>query len=113
MDRILFVFLALGFAAGGIGTLLGVRFYTDILDRVGVGRGLGLLICGLEIAASIALIIGLFYPLAGIAAAAGLAVLMLGALLSHLRVKDYKGVVAPLVLGILSATAVLIALPSA
>jgi hypothetical protein len=68
MYRILFAFLALGFAAGGVGTLLGVRFYTDILDRVGVGKRLRALISWLEIAAAAALIAGLFYPLAGIAA---------------------------------------------
>ncbi|MFC5265793.1 DoxX family protein [Kribbella qitaiheensis] len=112
MYRILFAFLALGFAAGGVGTLLGVRFYTDILDRVGVGKRLGALISWLEIAAAAALIAGLFYPLAGIAAATGLAALMLGALLFHLRAKDYKGLPTPLILGILSAAAALIALPS-
>jgi uncharacterized membrane protein len=110
--RIRFAFLALGFAAGGVGTLLGVRFYTDILDRVGVGKRLGALISWLEIAAAAALLVGLFFPLAGIAAATGLAVLMLGALVYHLKAKDYKGLPTPLILGILSTAAALIALPT-
>lgn len=112
LRNILFIFLAVGFFAGGVGTMLGVPFYADILKTVGVGPRLALLISLLEIAAAAALITGLFYPLAGLAAATGLAALMLGALVFHLRAKDYKGLPAPIVLGALSVTAALATLPS-
>jgi uncharacterized membrane protein len=112
VHRILFAFLSLGFLAGGVGTLLGVRFYTDIIERVGVGPRLAVLISLLEIAASAALLTGLFYPLAGVAAAVGLVALMLGAVLFHVRAKDYQGLPTPCVLATLSAIAVLTALPS-
>jgi DoxX-like family len=110
--RILFAVLALTFGAGGIGTLLGVRFYTDVLDRVGVKGRLGDLIALLEIAAGAALITGLFYAPLGIAAASGLVALMFGAVLFHVRAKDYKGLPVPVVLAVLSTSAALAAVAS-
>ena len=88
-----------------MGTLLGVRFYTKILDTVGVGKPLSTVIAVLEIAAAAGLVAGMFVPVLGIAAAIGLAALMLGAFRYHLRARDFQGMAAPLVLAALSVVA--------
>lgn len=62
-----------------------------------------------EIAGAIGILIGIFWPPLGIAAAIGLVIYFIGAIVAHLRVKDFKGVgnpVLPLVLAV--ATLVLI-----
>jgi hypothetical protein len=109
--QVIFVVLALGFSVGGIGTLLGVRFYLDIMEKVGVGRTLGAVVALLEIAAAAALLMGLRFPALGAVAAGGLVLLMAGAVVFHIRSKDYRGVVAPTLLGLTSALAVVTTLP--
>ncbi|WP_432947648.1 DoxX family protein [Kribbella sp. CA-253562] len=109
--RILFVVLCVGFIVGGVGSLLGVPFFQEIMDRVGVGRTLAVAISVLEIAAAVALVIGLFVPVVGVTAAAGLFLLMIGAVLFHARAKDFKGMTPPVMNGLLALLAVVFALP--
>ncbi|MEV0568526.1 DoxX family protein [Dactylosporangium sp. NPDC050588] len=104
--RILFAILAIGFTAGGIGTLLGIPFYVAVMKKVGVDKTLSAVIALLEIAAGTGLVAGLFFPALGAAAAAGLALLMIGAVIFHIRSKDYNGLVAPILLGLMSAAAI-------
>lgn len=88
-----------------MGALAGVRYYTDIMASVGVGGRLARVISGLEIAAAVGLVAGVFYPLFGVAAAVGLVALMAGAVGFHVRAKEFKGLPAPASLGMLSVVA--------
>ena len=54
-------------------------------------------LAALEIAGAIGIIAGLWIEPLGIAAAAGLVAYFIGAVLSHLRVRDSKGLTMPLV----------------
>ena len=68
----------------------------------------------LELLGALGLIVGLFYPPIGVAAAIGLTVLMVGAVISHLRVKDALAKSAtPLVLGILAVVTILLRVETA
>ncbi|MFD7433075.1 DoxX family protein [Streptomyces sp. NPDC059861] len=62
-----------------------LRVPTGLLRLVGLA----------EVAAAIGLLVGLFATWAGVAAAGGLAVLLLGGVASHLRVKDGFAAAAP------------------
>lgn len=48
-------------------------------------------LAGLELAGALGLVLGIFWPLAGILAGIGLALYFVGAILSHFRVGDFKG----------------------
>jgi uncharacterized membrane protein YphA (DoxX/SURF4 family) len=81
----------------------------DMADHLGYPLKVWKLIGWLEVLAAAALLVGLYYPPLGLAAAVGLVLLMLGAVISHLRVKDsLKKVSAPLALGILAAVTLLL-----
>ncbi len=67
----------------------------------------GLDIAGLEIAGAAGILIGLWLEPLGIAAAIGLVAYFVGAVIGHLRVRDTKGVAAP-VLPLLLAVTVLV-----
>ncbi|GCE15956.1 DoxX family protein [Tengunoibacter tsumagoiensis] len=54
-------------------------------------------LAALEIAGALGLIIGIFWAPLGIAAAIGLVLYFVGAVVAHLRVGDYKGLTNPLV----------------
>jgi hypothetical protein len=58
-----------------------------------------------EIAGAAGLIIGLWYGPLGIAAAVGLVLYFVGAIVTHLRKGDFKGAPSPLVILIVAATA--------
>lgn len=64
-------------------------------------------LAGLEIAGAAGILIGLWLEPLGVAAAIGLVAYFVGAVIGHLRVRDTKGVVAP-VLPLLLAVAVLV-----
>jgi hypothetical protein len=49
-------------------------------------------LAGCEFAGSLGLVLGIWWPPAGIAAGIGLVVYFVGALVSHLRVRDVKGI---------------------
>lgn len=105
--------LALGFGASAAGVIAGVRFYTDALAKVGVGKGLATVIALLELAAAAALVTGIFYPAFGAAAAIGLVALMVGAAAFHVRAKDFAGLPTVVVLGALSALTAVLTLQAA
>lgn len=108
--RILFVVLAVAFAHGAIGTLRRAPQFAQTMDRVGVPRPLAQVIVVLELLAAVGLVGGLLLPPAGIAAAAGLVCLMVGAIAFHLRVRDVRGASMPAVLGALASVTVGLAL---
>ena len=48
-----------------------------------------------EFAGAIVLLVGIAWPLIGLAAAVGLVIYFLGAIIAHLRVRDIKGINSP------------------
>jgi len=97
----------LGFA--GVIKIAGVQQSLTIRDHLGLNpvqwRTIGLL----ELAAVAGVLLGLFWPPIGVAAAIGAALLLLGAIGFHARASDSAGETAPAVisLGLAVATAIL------
>ncbi len=103
--RVLFILLAVVFAASGVAALAGARPITDLLGKLGVGARLTLVIALFEIAAVVGLLIGLSFRPLGIAAAGGLTALMVGAVGYHVRAGDKAGSAPAAVLALLAAAA--------
>jgi uncharacterized membrane protein YphA (DoxX/SURF4 family) len=81
------VLLALVFLPAGLQKVLLLRAVTSNLRRLGVGRGLTRLLGTLEILGVI--VVGIWYPPAGLAATIGFVVLLVGAIGYHARAGDY------------------------
>jgi hypothetical protein len=81
------------------------RVVQTFTGRLGVPLGLYPFMAACEIAGAAGLIIGLWYGPLGIAAAAGLVLYFVGAVVSHLRKGDFKGVPSPVVILIVAAAA--------
>ena len=103
---ILSVLLALGFAQVGASKVsTAADKMVAELGRLGVSTGLIRLIGALEILGAAGLVIGLWIGPLGIAAAIGLALLMIGAVIYHIKARDTaKKTMSPLILLLLSAT---------
>lgn len=105
---ILGAILALAFLAAGGAKLAGAQQMVDTLEgHLNLSSGMRMAIGALEVAAAIAIVLALvtssFVGL-GVAAAVGLVLLMIGAVIFHLRVGDPpQGWGPPAVLGVLSA----------
>lgn len=82
---VLSLLLAAAFLGSGAAKLAGAKQSVEIRDRLGLTarlwRGIGIL----EVAAAVGLAVGLALPTAGIAAAVGLILLLIGALGTHAR----------------------------
>ncbi len=85
---VLSVLLAAAFLGSGAAKLAAAEQSTEIRDRLGVGAGLWRGIGVLEVAAAVGLAAGLAVPALGIAAAAGLVLLLIGAIATHARSHD-------------------------
>jgi uncharacterized membrane protein YphA (DoxX/SURF4 family) len=81
--------LALVFAAAGSQKLLRRRAIIANLRRLGAGTGLARTLGVLELLGVLGLLVGLWYPLVGTAAAAGFVLLMAGAITYHASAGDY------------------------
>jgi DoxX-like family len=97
------VLLSAVFLATGTLKLIGTEWSMGHAERLGyltrAWRGIG----ALEVAAALGLVVGLFVAALGVAAAAGSVLLMVGAVVSHLRVKDGPDhYVLPAVLAVLA-----------
>jgi hypothetical protein len=88
--------------------LLGVPQSLEIRDHLGISatnwRGIGLL----ELAGVIGVLAGLWWPPLGIAAAAGLALLSIGAIVSHVRASDRADQSIPAAIGLALAVATVV-----
>jgi hypothetical protein len=78
---------ALFLVTGGV-KVLGVRQSLEIRDHFGMQPGLWRIIGTLETAGAVGVLIGIAVPALGVAAAAGLTCLILGAIASRVKVKD-------------------------
>lgn len=95
------VILAVVMLAAAVPKLLGQAEMRDRMTALGVSAGLTRIIAILEIVGVAGLVIGLFWWPLGVAAAVGLALLMLGAAGYHARAKDpIQTTVVPVVLAV-------------
>jgi DoxX-like family len=101
--------LAALFAFSSLIKLFGVRQSLAIRDHLGVKPGQWRVIGLLELAGVAGVLVGLVWPPIGVAAAVGLALLVLGAIVFHVRASDSVADTAPAVigLGLAVATAIL------
>ena len=101
--------LAALFGFASLIKVVGLRQSLAIRDHLGVKPGQWRLVGLLELAGVAGVLVGLFWPPIGIAAAVGLALLVLGAIVFHVRASDSVADTAPAVigLGLAVATAIL------
>ena len=102
--------LAALFAFASAIKLLGVAQSLAIRDHLGISPSLWRVIGVLEFAGVVGVLTGLWWSPIGIAAADGLALLSVGAVVSHVRKSDSIAETAPSIVGLLLAvtTAVLL-----
>jgi uncharacterized membrane protein YphA (DoxX/SURF4 family) len=79
------------FLGAGIPKILGTKTSSRMRDQLQINPQLYRVVGFLEIAAVAGLLIGLVVPVLGAAAAGGLALLMIGAIVSHILAGDAKG----------------------
>lgn len=91
------VLLAIVMIVVGSAKLVGVGPSVATRDRLAVPPTLWRAIGGCELAAAAGLVVGLWVPVVGVAAALGVALLMIGAIGSHYRVSDPVARVLPAV----------------
>jgi DoxX-like protein len=106
---VLSILLAVAFLGAGGSKLAGVKSMRESAEHLGFSfpayRGIG----ALEVAGAAGLLIGLAWAPLGVAAAAGLTLLMIGAVTFHLRAKDSAShYSAPAVLAVLSLVALVL-----
>lgn len=103
------IMLAVLFAALGSAKLLMVPFMARTAEHLGISAKLYRLVGALEVAAAGGLVIGLFWPPLGIAAAIGLVALLIGAAVAHRRAGDGPKETVPAVwLALVSAATVVV-----
>jgi uncharacterized membrane protein YphA (DoxX/SURF4 family) len=79
------------------------RIVAGINGVIGVPMPWFPVLAACEIAGALGILIGIFWPPLGLAAAVGLVIYFVGAIIAHLRVQDFKGLggpVLPLVLAV-------------
>lgn len=79
-----------------------------IHETVGVPMRYFPLLAACEIAGAVGLVLGIWWPILGIAAATGLVIYFIGALVSHVRVGDFKGIGPAAMLLMVSAAALIL-----
>ena len=94
---VLSVLLAAGYVAAGLPKVLAQPTMVENARHLGFSTNAFRVIGLLELAGSAGLLIGLLWEPLGIAAASGLVLLILGALVTHLRNKDSLRETAPAV----------------
>jgi hypothetical protein len=99
------VLLAALFTFSSAIKLLGVPRSLAIRDHLGLSPSLWRVIGLLELAGVAGALAGLAWPPIGVAAAVGLALLLVGAVISHVRASDGVADTAPAVVGIALAVA--------
>jgi hypothetical protein len=104
---VLSMVLLVVFAASGVQKVVGAKLMHDTAEHFRLSartvQGIG----ALELAGSAGLLVGLSFAPLGIAAAAGLATLMVLAVIFHVRESDPPGrIAAPAVLGLIAAAAI-------
>ncbi len=101
------ILLALVYFTTGVQKLLGTKLAMQMGEHLGVSPSLGKVIGVLEVSAGVGLLAGLaVWPL-GAAASVGVVMLMIGAIVFHVRAGDQAAqIVPPAVLGLLAVAEV-------
>lgn len=105
---VLTTLLAAGYVAAGLPKVLARPAMVENARHLGFPLPAFRLIGLLELAGSAGLLVGLYWAPLGVAAALGLVLLILGAVIAHLRRKDPVKVAAPAVLFAVASMAVLV-----
>ncbi|MEY2462332.1 MAG: hypothetical protein QOH64_470 [Acidimicrobiaceae bacterium] len=109
---VLAIGLSLGLVASGAAKLTKqARVVEGINERVGVPLSWFPALASAEIAGAAGLVIGLWVPALGIAAAIGVVLYFVGAVIAHLRAND-RELAAPVVIGLAAAAALALRLLS-
>ena len=90
--------LALVLIGSGRAKLVRDEKVTEGMHKIGVPDSWFPRLSALEFAGALGLIVGIFYRPLGIAASAGVVAYFIGAIATHLRAKDTKGLPMPTVL---------------
>jgi uncharacterized membrane protein YphA (DoxX/SURF4 family) len=107
------VLLGLGLAASGSQKIQKNERIVAGLTRAGVPLSWFVPLALLDIAGTIGLLIGIWWRPLGIAAAIGIIVYFIGALIAHMRAKDTKGMPIPATLLVVAVLALALGLASA
>lgn len=111
ITTVLLALLALNSAAGKLRK--NEQVVSAISGTVGVPERFLPVLAALEIAGALGIVAGLWIEPLGIAAAIGLTAYFVGAVLGHLRVRDTKGVMMPLVPLVLSVAVLVLRIATA
>jgi uncharacterized membrane protein YphA (DoxX/SURF4 family) len=87
---VLSALLAVAFLGAGGLKLIGAKQSLQMRDQLHVGAQLWRLVGALEVAGALGLAAGFVVPVLGIAAAVGLALLMVGGIVTHARAQDLR-----------------------
>lgn len=99
------VLLALGVLTAATAQITRNKVILENLAHLGLPPGILPFLASCLIAGGIGLLVGLWYAPLGIAAAVGLVLYFVGALVAHMRTRDFKGLPAPMFFLILAAAA--------
>ncbi|GHH95797.1 DoxX family protein [Streptomyces capillispiralis] len=100
--------LALALVASARAKLTRDEKITAGMRQIGVQESWFAGLAALEIAGALGLVAGIFYRPLGIAAGIGVVLYFVGAIITHLRAKDTKGLPAPTVMLLLGVTPLLL-----
>jgi uncharacterized membrane protein YphA (DoxX/SURF4 family) len=106
------ILLALILLASAVGKLTHLTPVVDNLTGLGVPLGMFPYLAACEITGAIGLVIGLWYPPLGTAAALGVVLYFVGAVSAHLRKSDFKGVPTAAIMLVAATTALLLQVTS-
>lgn len=96
--------LAVAMLGSGYSKLTGQKAALETLTRVGFPADRAWLLAAAEIAGAVGLVGGLFWWPLGVAAATGLILYFVGAVGSHLRVRDFGGIAPAAVMLLIAIT---------
>ena len=105
---VLTIVLAAVFLGAGIPKILGTKTSLRMRDQLQIKPQLYRVVGFLEIAAVAGLLIGLFVPVLSVAAAGGLALLMIGAIVTYIRAGEAKGSLPAAVLFVATVAAAVV-----
>jgi uncharacterized membrane protein YphA (DoxX/SURF4 family) len=93
----------------GVGKLRNDPHIVKVIhETVGVPMKYFPLLAACEIAGAVGLVLGIWWPILGIAAATGLVIYFVGAVVSHVQVNDLKGIGPAAMLLTMSAAALIL-----
>src|SRR5258705_9632998 len=109
---VLSALLAIAFLSSGGLKLVGAKQSLQMRDQLHVGAKLWRVVGALEVAGALGLAAGLVVPVLGLAAAVGLALLMVGGIAAHARAQDIRNAGPAALLLVLAVATVVVRVAS-